>query len=140
MDHAWTFEYSLECNASRQFAWAYWTNIANWKDGPAIFEVDGPFAVGSKLTSTLPGQTWHSSIRHVEPDRAATIEMQLPDGVLTFHWTFEDLPEARARITQRLALSAANEDLIAQAAVLEQTVPQGMSNLVAAIEQAFKVP
>ena len=77
-------------------------------------------------------------IRYVEPGYSATIEMQLPDGVLSFSWTFEDLPETRSRITQRLVLSSASPALVVQARVLEQTVPQGMSKLIASIEEAAK--
>ena len=135
---AWTFEHSVKCSTSCQFAWTYWTDITNWNDPPAKFELDGPFAVGSRLTTTLPDQTLHSVIRYVEPGYAATIEMQLPDGVLSFSWTFEDLPETRSRITQRLVLSTASPALVAQARVLEQTVPQGMSKLIASIEEAAK--
>lgn len=59
-----------------------------------------------------------------------------PDGVVSFNWTFEDLSETRSRITQRLALSTESAALVAQASMLEQTVPQGMSKLIAAIEKA----
>ena len=134
---AWTFEYSIDCNTSRQFAYRYWTDIANWNDPPARFELDGPFEVGSRLTTTLPGQTYHSIFCHVDPDRAATIEMQLTEGVLSFRWEFEDLTESRTRITQRLILSTTNASLVAQATLLEQTTPLGMNKLVAAIERAF---
>lgn len=78
----------------------------------------------------------HSIIRHVQPDRAATIETQLPDGTLSFHWRFEDLTERRTSITQRLVLLATNAALVAQASLLEQSVPLGMNKLVTAIEQA----
>ena len=120
---AWTFEYSIDCNTSRQFAYRYWTDIANWNDPPARFELDGPFEVGSQLTTTLPGQTYHSIIRRVDPDRSATIEMQLTEGVLSFRWEFEDLTESRTRITQRLTLSTASAALVAQATLLELTTP-----------------
>ena len=135
---AWTFEHSVKCGTSRHFAWTYWTDIANWNDPPAKFELDGPFAVGSRLTTILHDQMLHSVIRYVEPGYAATIEMQLPDGVISFCWTFEDLPEKRSLVTQRLELSTARAALVAQARVLEQTVPQGMSKLIASIEEAAK--
>jgi hypothetical protein len=136
---AWTFEYSIECNTSRQFAWSYWTNISNWNDPPARFELDGPFAIGSRLTTTLPGQIMRSIIRDVQPDRAATIETELPDGVLSFQWNFEDLSENHSRITQRLVLSATNAALVAQASLMEQSVPLGMNKLVGAIERAERL-
>lgn len=131
----WQFQHSVDCNAPRQFAWDYWTNIANWNDPPASFHLDGPFDVGSQLTTSLPGQIFHSVIRDVMVGREATIEMQLADAVLSFHWAFEALSQNRTQITQRLALSGSNAAaFVAQAGVLEQSTPEGMRRLVAAIE------
>jgi hypothetical protein len=45
---AWEMTYSVETDASPAFAWNYWTNIANWEDPPAEFELDGPFAFPSR--------------------------------------------------------------------------------------------
>src|SRR5215472_3228515 len=133
---AWQFQHSVDCTATRQFAWDYWTNIANWVDPPASFRLDGPFDVGSRLTTSLSGQTFHSVIRDVIADREAIIEMQLLDAILSFHWTFEDLPEGRTRITQRLVLSGPNaKSFVPQASVLEKTAPKGMKKLVVAIER-----
>ena len=133
----WEFQYSVECHATRRFAWTYWTDISNWNDPPATFRLDGPFDVGSRLTTILPDQTWHSTIRNVDSEREASIEMQLPDAVMTSHWMFEELSQDRVRITQRLALTGTHAKLFAgQASRLEQTVPEGMSKLAVAIERA----
>jgi hypothetical protein len=132
---AWEFGHSVECNVTRHFAWSYWTNIANWNDPPASFHLDGPFDVGSRLTTNLPGQTLQSVIRDLKADHEVTIEMQLPNAIFSFHWKFEDLSKHRTRISQRLVLSGENaKSFIAQASILEQTVPEGMKRLVAAIE------
>jgi hypothetical protein len=134
---AWEFQHTVDCNTTRRFAWSYWTNIANWNDPPASFDLDGPFDVGSRLTTTLPDQTWHSVIRDLKAGREATIEMQLSDAILSFHWTFEELSQGRTRITQRLVLSGANANsFVAGASKLEQTAPEGMKKLAAAIERA----
>jgi hypothetical protein len=127
----------VECNTPRQFAWKYWTNIANWNDPPAKFDLDGPFAAGSRITTTLPDQTWHSVIRRLQPDREATIEMQLAGATLSTHFKFEDVSEDRTRITQRFELSGPNaESFVAQARILEQSAPEGMKKFAAAIERA----
>ena len=55
-DVAWEIAHSVDANASPAFAWTYMTNIANWDDPPAEFELDGPFAVGSRGTTRMPGQ------------------------------------------------------------------------------------
>jgi len=136
---AWQFHHSVDCNAPQQYAWRYWTNVANWNDPPATFRLDGPFDVGSKLTTNLPGQTLQSVIREVTEDREAVIDMQLSNATLSFHWKFEDLSEHRTRITQRLVLSGPDaEAFVSQASVLEESVPEGMQNLVAAIERNLK--
>jgi len=136
---AWQFQYSTDCRAPQNFAWRYWTNIANWNDPPATFRLDGPFAAGSQITTNLPDQTLHSVIREVIPDAEAIIDLQLPDAVLTFHWTLERLADDRTRITQRLELSGANANsLLPHSGVLEQTTPGGMKKLAAAIEQAYQ--
>ena len=121
-------------------SWSYWTNIANWNDPPASFLLDGPFDIGSRLTTSLPGQTLHSVIRDLKADREATIEMQLTDAILSFHWAFENPSEDRTRITQRLVLSGPNaKSFVAQANILEQSAPAGMKTLVAAIERAQRL-
>src|SRR5438132_1627790 len=79
---AWEFQCSVDCDAPAPFAWQYWTNVANWNDPPATFHLDGPFAVGARLTTSLPGQTLHSLITHVVNDSQATIEMQLEHAML----------------------------------------------------------
>jgi len=134
---AWEFQYSIECNAPQKFAWRFWTNVANWNDPPAKFDLDGPFEIGARLTTTLPGQTLYSVIRDLQPEREAAIEMQLPDAILSFHWKFEKLAENRTRIIQRLVLSGANaKSFVAQASAMEASVPDGMKKVVAAIERA----
>lgn len=137
---AWEFQYSIECNATQQFAWRFWTDIANWNDPPAKFDLDGPFEIGARLTTTLPGETLYSVIRDLQPEREATIEMQLPDAILLFHWKFEKLTEDRTRITQGLVLSGANaKSFVAQATAMEGSVPHGMKKVAAAIEKAQRL-
>lgn len=137
---AWEFQYSIECNATRQFAWRFWTDIANWNDPPAKFDLDGPFQTGARLTTTLPGETLYSVIRDLQPEREATIEMQLADAILSFHWKFEKLTEDRTQITQRLVLSGANaKSFVAQATAMEASVPDGMKKVAAAIERAQRL-
>jgi hypothetical protein len=139
---AWQFQHSVDCNAPRQSAWSYWTDVSNWNDPPASFHLDGPFNVGSRLTTSLPGQTLHSFIREVvngSRTDEAIIDMQLPGAILSFQWKFESLSEDRTRITQRMTLSGANAPvLVAQASTLEKSTPEGMAKLVAAIESTMK--
>jgi len=134
----WEFVHSLECGAPREFAWAYWTNAGNWDDPPARFEFNGPFAVGTRLKTILPGQELESVIREVVVGRSALIEMDMMSAVVAFAWSFEDLNKQRARIVQRISLSDGGaEALVEQAKMLEQSVPQGMARLVQNIERKW---
>ena len=70
---AWEMTHAVETNISPAFAWNYWTDVANWDDPPAKFDLDGSFASGSRGTTRLPGQEpleW--IIREVTPPDAAT--------------------------------------------------------------------
>ena len=61
-------EHSVEAEVSSSFAWSWRTDINNWDDPPAQFQLDGPFASGSWGTTLLPGQEplrWQ--IRDVRP-------------------------------------------------------------------------
>src|ERR1044072_262140 len=103
----WTFEHAVELNAPPVFAWQYWTNPENWHDPPARFEFDGPFAVGTRLTTVLPGERLQSFIREILPEREALIEMEVARAIVRFQWKFEELPTGRTRITQTIRLSGA---------------------------------
>ena len=136
---AWELAHSVETAATPAFAWSYMTNVANWDDGPAEFELDGPFAAGSRGTTCMPGQEprhWH--IQEVIPMRSYSIEALLERAALSFEWRFEALADGRTRLTQRNALRGENA-----AAYVEQvqgafrsTLPAGMNKIAAAMARA----
>ena len=135
----WEFEHSVDCATSPYFAWNYWSNVENWDDPPAEFQIDGPFQPGARITATSPGQDpWLSVIREVLHGRAATIEMQLPGAALSSRWTFADSPTRNGAImTQRLTLSGPNAaEYLDQVSILERTVPEDMKKLASTIDQA----
>jgi hypothetical protein len=102
-------EHSIEVEVSPAFAWSWRTDIKNWDDPPAQFELDGPFAQGSWGTTRLPGQEpirWQ--LRDVRPGASFIIEMLLDRAVLSFEWRFDALSDRRTRITQRIVLFGDN--------------------------------
>jgi len=108
---SWEITHSVETNASPAFAWNYWTEVTNWDDPPAKFELDGPFACRSRGTTRLPGQEpLHWFIREVNPPHAATIEMQLQGATVSFNPTsaaesrfFTYWTDKSSRFNKRLA-------------------------------------
>ena len=131
--------HSVETNASPAFAWHYWTNIANWDDPPAEFELDGPFATGSRGVTRLPGQEpLHWLIREVTPPNAATIEMSLDGAALSFEWRFVGLADGRTQLTQRIVLKGEKADVyLSQVkAAFTANLRDGMNKLATAIANA----
>ncbi|SRR5260370_496575 len=133
---AWEMTYSVETDASPAFAWNYWTNIANWADPPAEFELDGPFAVGSRGVTRLPGREplrW--LIREITPPKAATIERQLEGAALSFEWRFDGLADGRRRLTQRVMLQGENAgtSLSQVESSFTSSLPDGMNKIATAM-------
>ena len=136
---AWHLEHSVDAEVSAALAWSFWTDIGNWDDPPARFELDGPFAVGSQGSTLIPGQEpLHWRIRNVRPGDLATIEMPLDRATLSFEWRFEALSEHRTRLTQRIALSGENsEAYVGQVqAGFGRTLREGMERVARLMEAA----
>jgi hypothetical protein len=132
-------EQSVEAEVTRSFAWNWRTNIENWHDPPAQFELQGPFARGSRGLTRMPGQEpirWY--IREVRADHSFVIEMPLDQAVLTFEWLFESVGPDRTRITQRITLSGGNAAAYVDhvRAGFGSTLDQGMRRIADALVTA----
>ena len=102
-------EHSVEADVSLSFAWSRRTDLKNWDDPPAHFQLDGPFTSGVWGAIVFPGREplrWR--IRNVRPRRSFIIEMPLDRAVLSFEWSFDAVSDRRTRITQRIILSGDN--------------------------------
>ena len=138
-DIAWEIEHSVEANASPGFAWAYMTNVENWDDPPARFDLDGPFIAGSRGTTTMPGQEprrW--LLREVKPIESYLLEMPLDRAAISFEWRFDGLTSGGTRLTQHIVLKGENA-----AAYVEQmqstfssSLAAGMNRIAAAMGRA----
>lgn len=138
-DVAWEIAHSVDANASPAFIWTYMTNVANWDDPPAKFELDGPFTVGSMGTTCMPGQEplrWR--LCEINPMESYVLEMILDRAILLFEWRFEGRSDGRTRLTQRIALSG--ENAAAYTAQVQSaftsTLAEGMHRIAAALERA----
>ncbi|MBV8549704.1 MAG: hypothetical protein JOY54_00265 [Acidobacteriaceae bacterium] len=136
---AWEMTHSVETDATALFAWSYWTDVRNWADPPAEFELHGPFAAGTRGTTKLPAQAplqW--VIREVNPPKSATIEVRLDDATLSFEWRFEDIGNDRTRLRQRVVLrgKGAGAYVSQLESTLASSLPEGMNRLALAIANA----
>lgn len=135
----WEMTHAVETNASPAFAWDFWTDLRNWADPPAKFELDGPFVGGSRGTTRMPGQEpLHWLIREVTPPNAATIEMQLEGATLSFEWRFEGVADGRTRLTQRVVLKGDKADFYVSQmkSTFTANLPDGMNKLATAMADA----
>ena len=137
---AWQMEYTVETNASVEFAWKYWSNVANWNDPPAKFELDRPFADGARGTTWVPGQApLHWLVRDVAAPNAATIELGLDGAMLRFAWRLEAVAAERTRLVQHIVLSGEKADMYVGHVEcgFGGNMGDGMNKLAKLIENAY---
>jgi hypothetical protein len=137
-DVVWETTYSLDSKSSLQFAWAYMTNVANWDDPPAKFELAGPFTAGSCGTTWMPGQEpRHWRIAEVNQLKSYVLETELQGAAMSFEWRFDGIAGG-TRLTQRIVLKGENAapyvEEVEVAFGLNLAV--GMNKIVSAIERA----
>jgi hypothetical protein len=139
-DIAWEIAHSVDANVSPAFAWTYMTNVANWNDPPAKFELYGPFTAGSRGMTRTPGQEprhWH--VREVSPMNSYTLEMAMDGAAMSFEWRFEGLADGGTRLTQHIVLRGENAAAyVAQVqSAFTSSLAAGMNKIAAAMERAL---
>ena len=132
-------EHSIEVDVSPSFAWNWRTDIKNWVDPPAQFQLDGPFASGSWGMTRFPGQEplrWQ--LREVRPPTAFVIDMPLDGAILSFEWDFEPVSNHGTRMTQRIVLSGDNATAYVEQvrAGFGSTLEAGMRRIADALVRA----
>ena len=142
MTETWRFEYSVECQVSRDFAWQFWTDVANWTAvDPAVesAKLDRPFAAGAKgITKPRDSDPVEWRVTEAEDRRRACIEIPAPGAILKCLWRFEDSLDGGTRITQQMSLEGerAGEYAAGIGAEMKKTMPEGMRKLAEAMDRA----
>lgn len=140
MSPTWEFEYSVDVNATREAAWAFWSNVANWTSiDPAVewVRIDGPFEAGAhgetKPVGAPPNQ-WR--LVEVDPPVRAVIEIPVAAGAVRFTWTLRDRSVGGATLTQLVELIGDGAGQYVDALQgLAAGIPAGMKALAAAIDR-----
>ena len=117
------------------------TDVANWNDPPAIFQIDGPFEAGVHGSTLMPGQEarkWH--LRDVSPPHFYVLEMDLDGAVMSFEWRFDNGLQGGTQLTQHISLKGGNA-----ATYLPQVeqafganLSAGMEKIASAMEAAIR--
>lgn len=136
---AWETSHSVDAEASAGFAWSYLTDISNWDDPPATFQLDGPFREGAEGATLMPDEEprrWR--IARVTAGESYVLEMDLEGAKLSFHWRCEPVSEHTCRLTQTVTL--AGERAASYATGVEEgfgaNLAPGMDRIAAAIGRA----
>jgi hypothetical protein len=138
---AWTFEYTIDCGVTPEFAWNFWTQVSNWALDADVdsIEIDGPFVAGAKgVTNSKSSGRIEWRIVDLRMGRAS-IEFPIPGAVGRFDWTFEETVQG-TRITQHCTLEGEQADTYAKrfGPALEGGIPDGMRKLCSAMESAVR--
>jgi hypothetical protein len=137
---AWSCQCSVEVNVPLRLAWAFLTNLANWVDPPAEFELDGPFTPGTRGTTRVPGQPPRSwIITDVQPESLFRTEMLMEEGVsfIAIRW-LNAVSESRTMWTQRLELRGENAATYIDGCRtgFEPTIEPGMKRIAERMSEA----
>jgi hypothetical protein len=136
---AYQIQHSVEVEASLEFAWGWQTDVRNWNDPPAKFQLDGPFASGQSGSTMFGGRpSLHWQIREARPPRTYVIDMPLERATCSFEWQFDPLSERRTKLTQRIVLWGANAAAYVPEvrAAFGSTLAAGMERIAGAIAKA----
>jgi hypothetical protein len=137
-----TFQISVECKASKDLCWTYWTRVSNWAIvDPAVewVELQGKFEQGSEgITKPVGADPNQWVLGEIIQGKSAIIQITLPQASITFHWLFEPITPAQSKITQTVKLEGEKaEEYVAAMKTLKQGIKAGMNKLVIAIEKAY---
>jgi hypothetical protein len=105
----WELKHSVIAAANRQTVWEFISNIGNLArlEGDAVesMTLGGPYQAGSKGTTKMRGQEpIHWRLAEVEPPGRSVTEIELPEAVVRFIWTYDELPDGRTRLSQHIVL------------------------------------
>jgi hypothetical protein len=138
-ESAWSFEHSVNCAVSVEFAWQFWTDVQNWTLDSEIesVELSGPFTQGTLgATSSRSSGLIQWQIAEIGEGRAV-IEFPLAGAMGRCVWSFEDFA-GHTRITQAWTLQGAQAANYVESVApgLETGIPAGMRKLCRAMEDA----
>jgi uncharacterized protein YndB with AHSA1/START domain len=104
----WTREETIEAAATRDAVWRLWSDVERWGEwnaGVAQIEIDGPFATGSAITMTPPGdEPVHLRLTDVVPGEQFVDEARFGGTVITTTHRLEPGAEGSVRIVYRMEI------------------------------------
>ncbi len=112
----WTTHHTQETDLPPEIVWDALRDLHEGRlttTGGDVFEIHGPFAVGTQLSVTPEGQeTFRSTIVELEEPRRYADETQFGDVTLRFGHTLEPLADGGTRVTHELLILGPDADLV----------------------------
>jgi uncharacterized protein YndB with AHSA1/START domain len=105
----WAVEHSVETSATAEAIWRLWEDVERWPEwnaGVERIKLDGPFAVGSTILMTPPGdEPVELRITEVKEPELFVDEAQGGDFVVRTTHRVEAAGDERTRITYRMEIT-----------------------------------
>jgi len=89
---AWQAEHCVDTAASREFVWAYMSNVGMWDDPPAQFVLEGPFTMDPAAQRRCRASR-RSIGCFAMSCQEYTIEFPFDAATMYFKWTFAELAD-----------------------------------------------
>jgi uncharacterized protein YndB with AHSA1/START domain len=112
----WAVEHSVETSASAQAVWQLWADVERWPEwnaGVDRIELRGPFAVGSTILMTPPGDE-PVELRITEADEPDLFVDEADGGDFVVRTTHrvEPIGAERSRVTYRMEITGPASDSV----------------------------
>jgi Polyketide cyclase / dehydrase and lipid transport len=105
----WVTEHSIETTAGPEAIWRHWSDVDRWPEWNGDIEridLDGPFAVGSRITMTPIGaEPVELRIAEAVEPEVFVDEADLGEIVVRTIHRVQRLDEGRARVTYRMEIT-----------------------------------
>lgn len=112
----WDYEHSVETTAAPQALWQLWADVENWGSWNAEIErveIDGPFAVGSQILMTPPGdEPIQLRIAEVVNGELFVDEARFDELLIRTAHRLDRLDGGRVRVVYRMEITGAGADQV----------------------------
>jgi hypothetical protein len=107
----WEYEHRVETSAPPEGIWLLWADVAGWGTWNAEIEkieIDGPFAAGSRITMTPPGEDpIQLLIAETVPNELFIDEARFDGLILRTIHRIERIAQDRVQVVYRMEISGA---------------------------------
>ena len=110
----WEYEHAVEAAAAPEAVWRLWSDVENWgtwNPGIERIEIDGPFAAGTRILMTPPGEEPVPLViaESVENERFVD-EARFGDLLLRTTHRVEPVDSGRIRVVYRMEITGAGSE------------------------------